>query len=88
MRAIQERYPSADKVLQLASLLGISDELIAQVIVFTQMRDALRQVAPKLFRSNQHRQDLLNAFMDAIEELDEQLEEEEEENEKEDSEES
>ena len=86
MRAIQERYPSADKILQLASLLGISEELIAQVIIYTQMRDAMRQVAPKLFRSAQHRQDLLNAFMDAIEELDEQLEEEEEDEEDEEKE--
>ncbi len=79
MKAIQERYPSAEKVLQLAVLLGLSEELVAQVIIFTQMRDALRQIAPKLFRSNQHRQDLLNAFIDAIEDLDEKLEEEEEE---------
>lgn len=81
MKAIQERYPSADKILLLAVQLGLSKALIAQIIILTQMRDAMRQVAPRLFRSTQHRQDLLNAFMDAIEELDEQLEEEEEEKE-------
>jgi type III secretion protein W len=79
MKAIQERYPSADKILQLGAQLGISDDLLAQIIVYTQMRDGIRQVAPKLFRSEQHRQDTLNAFIDAIEDLDEQLEEEEEE---------
>jgi type III secretion protein W len=78
MKAIQERYPSAEKILQLAAQLGLSEELVAQVIIFTQMRDGLRQVAPKLFRSNQHRQDLLNAFIDAIEDLDEKLEEDKE----------
>ena len=81
MRMIQERYPSADKILQLGSQLGLSEEIIAQIILLTQMRDGIRQIAPKLFRSDQHRQDLLNAFMDAIEELDERLEEEEEEEE-------
>jgi type III secretion protein W len=87
MKAVQERYPSADKILQLAAQLGLSEELLAQVIIFTQMRDALRQIAPKLFKSDQHRQDLLNAFIDAIEDLDERLEEEgEEEEEKEEEE--
>lgn len=81
MKAIQERYPSGDKILQLGSQLGLSDELLAQVILFTQMRDGMRQVAPKLFKNDQHRQDLLNAYIDAIEELDERLEEEEEESE-------
>lgn len=79
MKVIQERYPSADKILQLAAQLGISEELLAQIIIYTQMRDGIRQVAPKLFRSEQHRQDTLNAFIDAIEDLDEQLEEDEEE---------
>lgn len=83
MKALQERYPSADKILQLGSQLGLSEELLAQVILLTQMRDGIRQVAPKLFKSDQHRLDLLNAFLDAIEELDERLEEEEEEQEEE-----
>jgi type III secretion protein W len=78
MRLIQEKYPSADRVLTLASQLGISNQLLAQIILFTQMRDAMRHIAPRLFRSNQHRQDLLNAFLDALEELDEQLEDEKE----------
>lgn len=83
MRLIQEKYPSADRVLSLARELGLSEEVLAQVIVFTQMRDAMRQVAPRLFRSNQHRQDLLNAFLDALEELEEQMQEDEEEEEEE-----
>jgi type III secretion protein W len=87
MRMIQERYPSADKILQLGSQLGLSEEIIAQIILLTQMRDGIRQIAPRLFRSDQHRQDLLNAFMDAIEELDERIEEEEEEEEEKEKEE-
>ncbi len=84
MKLIQERYPSADKILQIAAQMGLSDDLLAQVIIYTQMRDGIRQVAPRLFRSEQHRHDTLNAFIDAIEELDEQLEEDEEEKEEED----
>ena len=76
MTLLQERYPSPDKVLNLASSLGIPKDLTAQVIIYTQMRDALRQTAPKLFRSEQHRQDILKSLIEAIERLDEQLEEE------------
>lgn len=83
MRLVQERYPSSDKILQFAIQLALSDELLAHVILLTQMRDGIRQTAPKLFRSDQQRLDLLNAFIDAIEDLDERIEEEEEEKEKE-----
>lgn len=82
IKLLQERYPSLDKALKLAVDLGISEELVAQIIIFTQMRDAVRNVAPRLFRNEQHRQDILSTFIQLIEELDEQLEEEQEEEEK------
>lgn len=80
---LRERYPSMEKVFQLAAKLGISEELLAQIIIFTQMRDAVRGVAPKLFRNEQHRHDILMSLLEALEELEEQEEEEEEENKKE-----
>lgn len=82
MKFLQERYPAPDKVLQMALQLGLADELLAQIVVFTQMRDGVRGVAPKLFKSELHRQDVLKSFMDAIEELDEELDEDKEEDEK------
>lgn len=78
MKFLQERYPSPDKVAQLLKSLGIPDELIAHLIVGMQFRDACRGVAPRLFRSDQHRQDLLMSFIEYLEEIDEQLEEAEE----------
>lgn len=75
---LRERYPSMDKVFQLSLKMGVSANLLAQIILFTQMRDAVRGVAPKMFRTEQHRHDVLMSFIEAIEELDEQLEEEEE----------
>lgn len=83
IKFIQERYPSSEKALQLAAKMGILEELEAQIILYTQMRDAVRGVAPKLFKSEQHRQDVLMAFIEALEELDEQLEDEEGKKEKE-----
>jgi type III secretion protein W len=81
MKLLQERYPSSEKVLQLASFLGLLEEYYGQIIVYTQMRDAVRHVAPKLFKSDQHRQDVLSSIIDSIEELDEAIEKEEEEKE-------
>jgi type III secretion protein W len=75
VKFIMERYPSVDKALMLSQYLGISEELLAQVIIYLQYRDAMRQVAPRLFRDERHRQDLLLCFMETLEELEEKLEE-------------
>jgi len=82
VKFLMERYPSAEKVLQLGMQMGLSDELIAEMIIFTQMRDAVRQVAPRLFRNEQHRQDVLMTFIEALEDLEDKMEEEEEDEEK------
>lgn len=79
VKFLMERYPSAEKVLQLGIQMGLSDELIAEMIIFTQMRDAVRQVSPRLFRNEQHRQDVLMTFIEALEDLEDKMEEEEEE---------
>lgn len=78
MKFLEERYPNAAKVIKLAQELEISDDLLAQVIIFTQYRDAVRQIAPQLYRDSEHRQNLLNAFIEALEELDERIEGDEE----------
>lgn len=78
-----ERYPSMDKVFQLSQKMGLSAEVLAQIIILNQMRDAVRGVAPKLFRNEQHRHDVLMSFIEALEELEEQMEGKEEEEEEE-----
>lgn len=83
MRLLKERYPSADKVMQLSLALGISGALAAQVIIYTQYRDAMRNISPRLFKSERHRQDLLTAILDALGDLEDLLEEEEEKEEEE-----
>jgi type III secretion protein W len=86
MKFLQDRYPSAEKVIQFGALLGIPDDLIAQIIFYTQMRDGVRQVAPRLFKSEQHRQDVLMAFIEALGDLEEEMEKKQKEKEKEDKE--
>jgi len=87
VQLLAERYPSPDKILRLGALLGLSEELLAQIIIFTQYRDAMRGISPRLFKSEKHRQDLLATLIETIGELDELLEEEEEEEDDEDDEE-
>jgi len=76
MKLLQERYPSPDKILKLAFVLGISEEVAAQIIIFTQYRDALRHISPKLFKSERHRQDLMMTIMETLSDLEEEVEEE------------
>jgi type III secretion protein W len=78
MEIIKDRYPSPDKILMQASKLGITSELLAQIIIFGQFRDALRGVSNRFFKSERHRQDLLLTFMETLSELEDLLDDEEE----------
>ncbi len=79
MKLIEERYPTPDKILKQAFVLGIAEELAAQVIVYTQYRDAMRHISPKLFKSERHRQEVLMALMETLSDLEDELNEDEEE---------
>lgn len=73
---LQERYPSPDKVLQLAQKLGISKEILAEIIIFSQMRDAVREIAlHQFYRSLQHRDEIYKSILDCLEQLEEELDE-------------
>jgi type III secretion protein W len=72
---LSERYITVDKILKLARLLNLSEEIIAQIIIFTQMRDAVRQISPRLYKNHQQKEDLLTAILEALEELEEEVEE-------------
>jgi type III secretion protein W len=78
VKILQEKYPSPDKILRMANLLGINEEITAQIIIFSQYRDAMRGVSPRLFQTLKHRQDLLMTFIETISELDDLLEEDDE----------
>lgn len=82
IKMLAERFVNPEKILQFAKMLGIDEEIAAQIIVFTQYRDALKQISPNYYRNPQHKEDLLKATFGALEELEDALEEEEEEEEK------
>ncbi len=76
MLFLQERYPSVDKAKSMARQLGISEDELAQLVIYLQFRDAMRQVSPRLFRDERHRQELLMCFMETLEDIEEDLEKE------------
>ncbi len=83
---LQERYPSQEKVLQSASKLGIEKWILAKIIIFSQLRDAIREVAlNQLYRSVDHRNELYNAIIETLEQLEDELDELLEDEEEEDS---
>lgn len=78
MSLLKERYITSDKILLLSRYLGISQEIIAQVIIFTQMKDAIRNTSVRLYKSDKQRQEVLDSFIETLEDLEEKLEESEE----------
>jgi type III secretion protein W len=83
-----ERYPSGDKVMAQAKRLGIEDWILAKIIAFSQFRDSIRELAmSQIYRSLQHRDDLMMAIIEALEDLEDELEELQEAEEYEDEEE-
>lgn len=78
MQLLEERYPSPDKILKLAFALGIAEEIAAQIIIFTQYRDAMRHISPMLFKSERHRQELLMALMETLSDIEDEYNEQQE----------
>jgi len=79
MAYVKDRFPSRERVRKMAPPLYIHNQTAAQIIIFTQYRDAMRNIAPKLFKSERHRNDLLYTLLDTLSDLEDKLEEEEEE---------
>ncbi len=79
IRLLGERYVSPDKLLLLSKQLGISNQLMLQILVFTQMHEGLKQTFGGYYRNAQHREELRQALLKTMEQLEDQLEDEEEE---------
>lgn len=74
MEILQDRYPSGDKILQQYLkkwMLAITGE----ITLLSLYHRALRETSSRLYRSNQHRQELSNAMVDGLEDLYDQEEE-------------
>ncbi len=83
VKLLNERYPTPEKIKMVGKLIGLSNEIAGQIVVFTQYRDALRHVAPKYYRNPQHKEDLHRSLIELLEDLEDEMEEEEEEEEEE-----
>lgn len=77
MKLVKERYPSVMKILKEADDLGLFDEE-EKVVVLSQFRDAIRGLSPRVYKSTKHRQELLLALIQTLDQLEWEEEEEEE----------
>jgi len=71
---LKERYPSAEKIKQLVERSGV-DSVHGKIIALSAMRDAIKEVSPRLYRSQQHRDELFLAIIEALEDLEDELDE-------------
>ncbi len=76
IKIVEDKYPSVMKILRDAEQMGLLDD-DEKVIILSQFRDAIRGLSPRVYRSMRHRQDLLLALIEALEELESEEEEEE-----------
>jgi len=73
----EERYPVAAKVDQMAPRLGVENSTESKIIAFSQLRDAVREVSlNQIYKSVQHRDELLKAIIEELEELEDIFEDE------------
>lgn len=78
MKVVKERYPSVMKILKEADSLGLLEDE-EKVIILSQYRDAIRGLSPRVYKSLKHRQELLLALLETLDQLEWEDEQEEEE---------
>lgn len=72
MSVVAERYPSSDKVLQSSEKLGVKS-IEEKINVISIYRDTVREIAPRIYRSVQHRDEVFTAIIETLEDLEDQL---------------
>ncbi len=77
-KIIAEKFMNPEKVLQVLQALGLSKEAAAQLIICTQFRDALKQIAPRYYRTPKHRDELFTIIIDTLEQIEDVMDEEDE----------
>lgn len=80
MQLVDDRYPTAERVLQnINSLVPNDDSIVGinkKIIIIGAVRDMIKKVSPNyVYRSLQHRDELYNAIIEASEQLEDRLEE-------------
>jgi type III secretion protein W len=74
MELVEDKYPSPIKAIAAATKVGVVDANPAgQVLIVSQFRDAVRSVAPKMFAQQKARDDLIQALVDALDQLEDKL---------------
>jgi type III secretion protein W len=77
-KILAEKFLNSEKILTLLRILGQSEEAEAHLIICSQFRDAVKQIALRYYRNIQHRDELLKAIVDTLDLLEDEIEEEKE----------
>jgi type III secretion protein W len=76
MGMVEDKFPSAIKVMQAVGKLGVPDaDPAAQSLIVGQFQQAIRQISPKFYPQDKTRQDLINSLNDAADQLENKLDE-------------
>jgi type III secretion protein W len=78
-RLVDDRYPNQMKILQLAPTLGVQGNFAGQLLFFYLFGRAINEVAPRLFRTEQAKEALRKAIVEATEQIENQIDENEKE---------
>jgi type III secretion protein W len=73
VKILQDIYPSPDKILSIKHELHIEQYLHAQESVLNIMCSGINGVAPRLFRNEKHKKELMSCFLIALEAIDNYL---------------
>lgn len=74
IKIVEEKYPSVLKLLKQTDNLDLDD--LGKIIILLQFRDAIRGLPPRIYRSTDHRNNLLLIILDALDELEAEEEDE------------
>lgn len=74
MHIAGERYPTAQKIDQEAKTLNVDRDTAEKMIVLEQMRDAVKQVSTRVYRSPEHRDQVHQVLIECLEEIYDQME--------------
>lgn len=74
VKILQDPYPSPDKILFYKNDLNIVSNLASQEAVFNVMCSAIKNVSPRLYRNNKHKDEVLSCFLIALEAIDNVME--------------
>ncbi|CAM3537914.1 TyeA family type III secretion system gatekeeper subunit [Parendozoicomonas haliclonae] len=77
LRLLNQRWISASDVEGIPDKMGVQDDLSIKIFVLNQVLETFRKIPDQYFKEAEHRENILEASQEALDDLIEQEEEEE-----------